>query len=636
MSPRTHVPALVALLCMLAAAPALAATDFTVHVDARETPRGLLHVTQSFPGRSGTVSLTYPRWIPGEHGPTGPNVDVAGLVVRAGGKVVPWRRDLVDMQTIRVDVPSGTKSVDVAFDFLLDNSTDGFTSAACATPNLLLLSWNEVAFFPTGGKSDALRCEASLTLPDHWQYGTALESGPASGATTKFEPCTFTTLVDSPVLCGRYFKTVDLAPGDSVPVRLRMACDSEEGLNIPDAQVDALRNLVREAKSLFGTQHFHHYDFLMTLSEQTAHFGLEHHQSSDDRARERTWLDDDLRRNNSNLLSHEFVHSWNGKFRRPAGLSTDDYFTPMQGDLLWVYEGLTQYLGFVLAARSGIRTPDEARDALASAAADMEAHRGREWRPLVDTGTEAQLLYEARGAWEYARRSTDFYDEGLLIWLDADVLIRTQSKGQKSLDDFCKRFHGGPNRGPEVKPYTLNDVIAALQATWPYDWAGFLRQRVYTVQPHAPTNGITAGGWRMTWKDSLGPIQKAREVANKTVEEPYTLGIRVDDEKAKIIDVVPGSPADEAGLAPDMKLTAVNGRKYSSDVLRDAIAASPRTGRVELLCDNKGFFKTFTLDYRDGRRNPAITRDNGVRDHVSEILAPHVKQPADVGARSLP
>ena len=624
MSPRIRVPAVAALLLTLAVAPALAA-DFSVNVDARETARGLLHVTQSFPGRTGTVSLTYPRWIPGEHGPTGPTIDVAALVVRAGGKKLPWRRDVVDMQTIRVDVPTGAKSVEVAFDFLLDNTTDGFTSAACATPNLLLLSWNEVALYPTGQKSDALKCEASLTLPDHWQYGTALETASSGGATIKFKPCTFTTLVDSPVLCGRYFKTVDLAPGDSVPVRLRMACDSEEGLNIPDSQVQTLRNLVQEAKTLFGTQHFHHYDFLLTLSEHTAHFGLEHHQSSDDRTRERVWLDDDLRRNNSNLLSHEFVHSWNGKFRRPVGLATGDYFTPMQGDLLWVYEGLTQYLGFVLASRSGIRTPEESRDALASVAADMEAHRGREWRPLVDTGTEAQYLYEARDAWEYARRSTDFYDEGLLLWLDADVLIRTQSKGTKSLDDFCKRFHGGPNRGQEVKPYTLNDVIAALQATWPYDWAGFLKERVYTVQPHAPTNGITAGGWRVAWKDSLGPIQKAREMANKSVEEPYSLGIRVDDKDGKIVDIVPGSPADEAGLAPDMHLTAVNGRKYSSDVLRDAIAASPRTGRVELLCENKEFYRTYTLDYRDGSRHPTLTRDNGARDHVSELLAPHAK-----------
>src|SRR5262249_31828944 len=229
-------------------------------------------------------------------------------------------------------------------------------------------------------------------------------------------PCSFTTLVDSPVLCGRYFRTVELAPGDSVPVRLRMACDSEEGLNIPDSQVQAMRSLVREARALFGTQHYHHYDFLLTLSDHTAHFGLEHHQSSDDRTRERVWLDDDLRRNNSNLLSHEYVHSWNGKFRRPAGLATGDYFSPMHGDLLWVYEGLTQYLGFVLSARSGIRNPEEARDALAAAAADMEAHRGREWRPLVDTGTEAQYLYGSRRSRGDAPPPLHLYPERPLPW----------------------------------------------------------------------------------------------------------------------------------------------------------------------------------------------------------------------------
>ena len=614
-----------AVLLSLAAVLPARALDFTVSVDARDTPRGLLHVTQSFPAKPGTLSISYPRWIPGEHGPTGPNVDVAGLVVKAGAKVLPWRRDLVTMETVRIDVPGGTSSVDVAFDFLLDNSTNGFTSAACATSNLLLLSWNEVAFYPTGQKSDALRCQASLTLPDRWRFATALESEPASGATIRFRPCSFTTLVDSPVLCGVHFRTVELAPGDSVPVRLRMASDSEEGLNVPDAQVQALRSLVREARALFGTQHFRHYDFLVTLSDHTAHFGLEHHQSSDDRGRERWWLEDHLRRNTSNLLSHEFVHSWNGKFRRPVGLATGDYFTPMQGDLLWVYEGLTQYLGFVLAARSGIRTPAEARDALARAAAEIESSRGRQWRPLVDTGTEAQELYESRDAWGSWRRGTDFYDEGLLLWLDADVLIRSLSKGTRSLDDFCKRFHGGPNRGAEVKTYTLADVIAALQATWPYDWAGFLRERIYEVRPHAPLNGITAGGWRMALADSLGPLQKAREKANKEVEESYSLGIRIDDEHAKVIDVVPGSPADAAGVAPDMTLVGVNGRKYNCDVLRDAIAASPQSGRVELLCENKDFYRSYVLDYRDGRRHPALARENGVRDHVSEILAPHAR-----------
>ncbi len=610
---------------VLLAAPAGAAADFTVNVDARETARGILHVKQSFPAHAGPMALSYPRWIPGEHGPTGPNVDVAGLVIQAGGKTLEWTRDPVDMHTVRITAPAGAKDVAVAFDFVLDNGTSGFTSAACSTPNLLLLSWNEVAFYPAGAKSDALTCSASLVLPEHWQHASALEEESGGGATIRFRPCSFTTLVDSPVLSGSHFRTLDLTPGDSVAIRVRMACDSEEGLKVPDAQQQALKNLAREARTLFGTQHFRHYDFLVTLSDHTAHFGLEHHQSSDDRGSERWWLDDDLRRNHSNLLSHEFVHSWNGKFRRPAGLATGDYFTPMQGDLLWVYEGLTQYLGFVLSARSGIRTPEEARDALARAAAEIENQRGRTWRPLVDTGTEAQLLYGSRDSWQHWRRTVDFYDEGLLLWLDADVILRTQSKGTKSLDDFCQKFHGGPNRGPEVKPYTLPDVIAALNAVWPYDWARFIHDRVYAVAPHAPTNGITAGGWRMGWADSLGPLQKSREKANKEVVEDYSLGLSLKDPDGTVLDVVPGTPADAAGVAPDMKLLAINGRRYNSDVLRDAISASKQSGRVELLCENKEFYRTYVLEYREGRRHPVLVRDGAAHDYVSEILSPHAR-----------
>jgi predicted metalloprotease with PDZ domain len=289
-----------------------------------------------------------------------------------------------------------------------------------------------------------------------------------------------------------------------------------------------------------------------------------------------------------------------------------------------VYEGLTQYLGFVLASRAGIRTPEETRDALAKVAAEIESQRGRTWRPLVDTGTEAQLLYEGRDAWAHLRRGVDFYDEGLLLWLDADVLIRKLSKGTKSLDDFCKKFHGGPNRGPEVKPYTLDEVIATLNAVWPYEWASFIHDRVYATAPHAPVNGITAGGWRVAWADSLGPIQKASETADKSVIESYSLGIELKAETGGIVDVVPGSPADGAGIAPDMKLVAVNGRHFSTDVLRDAIAATRQSGRIDLLCENKEFFRTYALDYREGRRHPVLVRDNGVRDFVGEVLAPVV------------
>ena len=618
-----RLAAVATFVILLSASPAMAA-DFTVHVDARETARGILHVRQTFMAKPGTFAISYPKWLPGEHGPTGPNVDVAGLVLRAGDRVLPWTRDPIDMNTVRVTVPAGARQVDVAFDFLLDNGTDGFTSAACSTPNLILLSWNQVAFYPTGRRSDDLSVDASLQLPNGWQHASALDQKSGSGSDIVFTTCGFTTLVDSPVLAGLHFRTVELTPGDAIPVRMRMACDSEAGLKIGDDQIAAMKKLVREARLLFGAQHYRHYDFLITLSDHTAHFGLEHHESSDDRGHERWWLDDDLRRDASNLLSHEYVHSWNGKFRRPAGLATGDYFTPMNGELLWVYEGLTQYLGFVLAARSGIRTPAETRDGLASVAAEIEANRGRTWRPLVDTGTHAQELYEARGSWEHWRRSVDFYNEGLLLWLDADVLIRKLSNGNKSMDDFCQRFHGGASKGAELKPYTLDEVIATLNAVQPYDWKGFIQKRVYDVAPHAPTDGITNGGWRVAWTDSLGPLQRADEAAGKKVNETFSLGLSFSED-GHVTDVVPGSPADAAGVAPDMKLTAVNGRRYSKDVLRDAIAASKQTGRVELLCENKEFFRTFALEYRDGRRHPVLVRDAAIPDLVSQVLAPKSK-----------
>lgn len=614
--------AAVALTLLAAAANA---ADFTVHVDARETPRGILHVTQTFPAKPGVLALSYPKWLPGEHAPTGPNVDVAGLVIRAGDRVLPWKRDGIDMNTVRVNVPSGVRQVDMAFDFMLDNGTDGFTSAACSTPKLILLSWNQVAFYPAGKRSDDITCEATLQLPGRWQYASALDARLTDANGIVFQPVTFTKLVDSPVLAGAHFRTVELTPpGDTAPVRLRMACDSEEGLQIPAAQIEALKQLVREARALFGTQHYAHYDFLLSMSDHIAHFGLEHHQSSDDRGPERWWTDDSERRNQTNLLAHEYVHSWNGKFRRPTGLATGDFFTPMQGELLWVYEGLTEYLGAVLAARAGIRTPEEARDNLATIAAEIEANRGRTWRPLVDTGTHAQELYEARGSWEHWRRSVDFYDEGQLLWLDADGIIRKLSNNTKSMDDFCKRFHGGPNNGAELKPYTLDEVIATLNAVQPYDWKGFIQKRVYDVAPHAPTDGITNGGWSLAWADSLGPLQSAHEASEKEVDESYTLGFTLAED-GRIKDIVPGSPADAAKVAPDMKVIAVNGRRYSKDVLRDAIAASTTNGSVELLCENKEFFGMYSMAYRSGRRHPVLVRDTSKPDYVSEVLAPHVK-----------
>ncbi|HTR97882.1 MAG TPA: hypothetical protein VMH61_08275 [Candidatus Acidoferrales bacterium] len=619
-----HRPPLVSLLLLLALvfAPRAHAQVITLDVDATQAPRRLLRVIETFPVKPGTISLAYPKWIPGEHGPTGPVTDVMNLVMTANGQRLSWQRDDVEPYVVRCLVPGGASELRVTFDFALASTTSGYSSAASSTDNLVLLSWNQVLLYPAGQPSDAIAFRASLLLPDSWSYATALHTTGSRTGRLDFAQVSLTRLVDSPVLAGRYFRHIDLAPGSPTPYSMELACDSPAGLDVPDSTIEAYRRLVHEAHVLFGGRHHDEYHFLVTLSDHTAHFGLEHHECSDDRAAERTWVDDDLRLAASGLFSHEFVHSWNGKYRRPAGLATADYGQPMKGELLWVYEGLTQYLGWVLSGRSGIRTTQQSLDELARIAANQEAIRGREWRPLEDTAVEAARLYDSRGAWQFERRGTDFYDEGLLLWLEADVTIRRLTNGAKSIDDFCHAFHGGI--GPaELKPYTFDDVVHALNEVAPYDWATFLHDHLDRVQAHAPMGGIRQGGWALAFKDSATAIGKSREAARNIVDESQSIGLIVSTKDDGISDVVPGSAADKAGIAPEMHLVAVNGRAWSKNVLRDAIRATKSGGSLELLVRNDDFFRTCRLDYRDGLRFPVLQRSSDHADIVSQILAPH-------------
>ena len=612
------------LVALLAAATTHAARGtITLQVDASEAPRKILHAHLVVPAEPGPLSLSYPEWLPGEHGPTGPLTDVAGLHITAAGKDLVWRRDLTDMYTVSCTVPAGVHALDVRFDFVLSQSTDGFSSAASFTEQLALVSWNQVLLYPSGEASDGLTYAASLKLPPGWKYGTALPLLRESAAAIQFAPVSLTTLVDSPVIAGAHFRRVPLTDGPRPSVVMDMACDGEAGLEIRPETVARHRALVAEADALFGARHFREYHFLLSLSDHVAHFGLEHHESSDDRAAERMWVDDDLRASNSNLLAHEYVHSWNGKYRRPADLATPDYHEPMKTELLWVYEGLTQYLGFVLAARSGIRTADQARDALALLAATLDHRTGRTWRPLEDTAVEAQRLYDSSDQWAAWRRGTDFYNEGLLIWLEADVTIHRLTQGRRSLDDFCHRFHGAPGGPPMVKPYTLDDVVRTLNEVAPNDWRTFLTERIHSLGPRAPLGGIEGGGWRLAYTDSLSAYLKSVEAAHKRVDLWYSLGFRVLKDDGMIEDVIPGTPAAKAGLAPGMTLVAVNGRKWSKDVLRDLLRDAKRTGPIELIATSGEFYRSFKLDYRGGERQPRLVREPGKADVLSEILAPH-------------
>ena len=601
-------------------------TSIELSVDASEVNRRIVHSTMRIPVSAGALTLLYPKWIPGEHGPSGPIADLVGLKVEAGGKSLGWRRNPVDMFEFDVDVPTGVSSIDVSFDFLSPPpAVGGFTSGASATSNLAVLSWNQLVLYPKGVPSAQVEVRTTLKLPEGWQFGTALPVVATSGAGIEFAPVSLVTLVDSPLNAGIHFRTVALAPGEPGPKHfLHIAAESAAAAELDAATKAKLDRLVIESGQLFGARHYPVYHFLLTLSDSIAHFGMEHHLSSDNRVDERTLIDEDLAALNLSVLSHEMVHSWNGKYRRPADLVVPDFQQPIRSELLWVYEGLTQYFGFVLAARSGINAPDESHDRLALVA-DWAAHRqGRTWRPLEDTATSAQLLFNARGDWEGWRRSVDFYDEGLLLWLEVDAMLREQSRGKKSLDDFVRTFHGGQNGTPDVVPYTFGDIVGALNSVMPYDWRQFLGRRVKLPVEQGALATLNLAGWKLVHSDQRSELQKTNEAANEVQDLTASLGLQCGDDGI-VKDVILGGPADQAGIAPGYSIVAVNGFKFSNDRLRDALKSR---AAVDLLVENAEFYRTLTVDYAAGERYPHLERDTGQADLLTAILTP-LAPPAD-------
>jgi predicted metalloprotease with PDZ domain len=588
-------------------------------VDATQAAQKILHTHMEIPVGPGPLTLYYPEWIPGEHMPDGPIIEVAGMRFAAGGKTIPWRRDLVEMYSIHLDVPAGVSTLEADFDFLLAAPSSGFTGGGSATANLDVLSWNQVLLYPKGSPAKDITFVAALRLPAGWKFGTALPISKQDGDTVEFAPAPLTTLVDSPVLAGRYFRAVQLTPGQDPPHELDIAADSAAALAItPDTEL-ALHNLVMEAGALFGSRHYRDYHFLLTLSDDVAHFGLEHHESSDDRTSERSLIDDAERLEFATLLPHEFVHSWNGKYRRPAGLATPDYQQPMKDDLLWVYEGLTEYLGVVLTGRSGLETPEQWRDELAYLVATYEHRPGRDWRPLQDTADAAPFLYNASGDWSNWRRGTDFYEEGELLWLDIDATLRSLTKDKKSINDFCKIFHGGPGGEPALKTYNFEDVVETLNVLAPYDWAGFLRSRLDGVSTKTPEEAVTNSGWKLVYDDQPNEVLAVEEALARRADFSFTVGMTVSDD-GTVGDVIHDGPAYKAGIGPGMKIVAVNGAQYTSDGMRAAIdAAKSAPAPIPLIVANGAQFTTVSLDYRGGLRYPHIERDAARPDYLSGI-----------------
>ena len=592
-----------------------------LHVDATDIERHIFSIQETVPVRGGeSVVLLYPQWTPGNHSPSGRVDKLAGLMIYANGTRVPWVRDPVDVFAFHVDVPVGATKLDVSFQFTSPADTN--EGRIVMTPDMLNLQWNAVVLYPAGYFARQIMMEPSVHLPDGWEFATALETTGSNAGVTTFKPVSFDTLADSPIFAGRYFKRLDLDPGGRAPVHLNIVADRAELLEVKPEQLEAHRAMVQQAYKLYGSHHYDHYEFLLALTNQMGGIGLEHHQSSENGTVPTYFTEWDKNADARDLLPHEYTHSWNGKFRRPADLWTPNFNVPMRDSLLWVYEGQTQYWGFVLSARAGLLTKQETLDAIAATAAVYDHRVGREWRAMQDTTNDPIVAMRRPLPWRSWERSEDYYSEGQLIWLDADTLIRELSDGQRSLDDFAKAFFGINDGSFVPSTYVFDDVVKTLNTVQPYDWAPFLRARLDGHGPGAPLDGLKRGGYKLVYTDTPSGYFKDAEARRKVTDLTYSLGMVIAAE-AKLSDVLWEGPAYKIGLTVGTQIIAVNGIAFDADHLKGAIRDAKKTGAaVELLVRSGDRYRTVKIDYHDGLRYPHLERDGSAPARLDQILTP--------------
>ena len=612
--------------CIAAAA---VAAPITLEVDARDVTHGIQHVHLVIPAHPGPLTLGYPKWIPGEHAADGPITQVVSLVISAGEHTLPWRRDTLDPFLFHLEVPKGADSLEVRFDYLSPPKTfgDGYGQTPNVTPHLILLPFNHFVLYPAEARADAVEVRAAVRLPPRWKYDGALHPERVQDDTLFLPEVSLYTLIDSPIFAGEYFRSIPLTDGPGA-TRVSLVADSPADLALSDATITAFKHLAPEAVALFGPGHYREYVWLIAQSNNIdQQNGLEHHESTDIRDHEGTFTEP-FRLLEHRTSAHEFVHTWNGKYRRPAGLATRNYQQPMVDDLLWVYEGATRYLGdIVLRTRAGFVTPEQARAYIAWLAARLDVTRpGRAWRSLGDTATALPAYNDAPAEWTPIRRQRDYYDEMGLVWLDADTLIREKTNGGRSFDDFCAAFYGGPQRAPAVRPYTRADVVAALHAVLPIDWDAFLTERVDDIAPRAPLAGIERGGWRLTYDDTPNEFLAAREHVDGSANLSLSLGVWASEDGA-VTDVLHDSPAFAAGVAPGMRLLAIGGRKWSTEVAREVLVNAEKSAEpVELVVESADLVRVLRVNYHGGLRNPHLVRIEDRPDLLGQILAPRVSR----------
>ncbi|MTW02907.1 peptidase M61 [Duganella ginsengisoli] len=590
-----------------------------LNVDASNTSQQIFRIKESIPAKPGKLTLLYPQWIPANHGPSGPLNQLAGLKLTVNGKPLTWARDPINVYAFHIDVPRDAKTVEVEYQYL--SPTEPNQGRTTITSDILGVQWHSMTLYPAGYATRRIQVQASLTLPEGWGYATALDTAERKGDTVQFKPLDLETLVDSPLFAGRYHQRYDLDPGGKLPVHLNVFADTAEAAEARPEQIELHRALVQQAYKLFNSQHYAHYDFLLALSEEFGGVGREHHQSSENGVKLDYFTDWNKTESVRGLLPHEFTHSWNGKFRRPAGQNVLNFNTPLQNNLLWVYEGQTQYWGHVLSARSGLLRPESVRDIIAATAARYDAMRGRSWRPVEDTTYDPIINGRRPQGWTSWQRSEDYYNEGALIWLDADTKIRELSGDTKSLDNFARHFFGVDNGSYTASHYTFDDVVKALNAVQPYDWATFLRTRVETVGP-APLDGLARAGWKLVYTDTPTPYLKGVEERSKSADFQYSLGFSVSSE-GKIEALQWEGVGFQAGLGGSTTIMAVNGTTYKADVLRTAVTAAKTSGKpIELLVKKGSKIRTVMLDYHGGLKYPRLERIEGTPDRLQAILAP--------------
>jgi predicted metalloprotease with PDZ domain len=585
-------------------------------VDATDVTRGIFSVKEVIPvADGGPLTLLLPKWLPGNHSPTGQIDKIAGIAFSVDGKTIPWVRDTVDVTAFHLDLPAGAKAVTATFQYL--SPTAGNQGRIVATPDMLSLQWDCVALYPAGYFVRQIPFAVSVQYPKGWKSATALAPG-LSGDAVTYPTVDFETLVDSPAIAGRNMVSHELAPG----VHLDIAADRPDQLVATPAQIDAHKRLVQQAVKLFGAQHYDHYDFLFTLSDTLGGEGLEHHRSSEDGTDANYFTDWDMNAPARNLLPHEFTHSWDGKFRRAADLWTPDYRTPMQDTLLWVYEGQTQYWGYVLQARSGLVSKQDTLDALAMTAAYYQNSPAKDWRSVEDTTNDPVIAQRRPKGWTSFQWSEDYYEAGKLMWLDADQLIREKTGGKKSLDDFARLFFGMRDRDWGVLTYKFQDVVDTLNQVMPYDWASFLNARINAPSPKASLDWISRGGYRLTYQDKPTAYWKARESDRKISDFSYSIGLSIGKEGA-ISGVWWGGPAFDAGVTTGSKLLAVNGRDYSKELLMSAITAAKGGNQpIHLLIKQNDQYRDVSVKWNGGLRYPTLEKTGKGDTGLDKLLAP--------------